>query len=190
MNDLQAKLLDKNIIDVIGEVDRDMALYVREAIMNLIARECPPTNIYISSGGGDVDYGLDVYDTLMMYDGLKKGIVVGNASSMAAIILQACDKRVATKHATVLIHHISRGDISLDVLRDEEKLKDTVKSMEESQMYLYEILSGRTKKDTMVIKEECAKDKAMTAREALEFGLIDEILTEERMVEKNEVLQC
>lgn len=176
MTETQENLLEKNTIDIVGDIDGETAFYVRKAIMRLMAKGCPPVEIYISSNGGSVDYGLDIYDMFKLYKGEKTGIVIGIASSMAAVILQACEKRKATAHADILIHHISKGDIKLDVLRDKTRLDEAIKSMEENQLFIYKILGVKTGKDIQAIKEECAKDESMTAEAALAFGLIDQII--------------
>ena len=82
MTETQERLLDKNTVDVVGDIDGEMAFYVRKAIMRLMVKGCPPIEIYISSNGGSVDYGLDIYDMFKLYKGEKTGIVIGIASSM------------------------------------------------------------------------------------------------------------
>ena len=173
----QEKMLEKNVILVSGTVNIDMVNYIKESIGDLICRGSPDIYLMISSGGGNVKIGLDIIDMLNLYSGKKTAIVVNYARSMAAVILQVCEFRVATKHARIMIHHISSDDVSLDILRDKDKLAKLVASMESDQEYLYRILSDRTGKDVSVIRDECAKDRSMSVGEAKAFGLIDEIWT-------------
>lgn len=105
-----------------------------------------------------------------------EGTVISGASSMAAIILQVCKIRKCARHAGVLIHHIYRRNISLDVLNDDDKLKTLKEDMQKTQQRLYDILTTRTGKTLEEIRDECKKDKMMQAEEALAFGLIDEII--------------
>lgn len=176
LDDVHLKLLDQNIIAIGGEIDVDLALFVREALLRLMGRGSPSIKVIISSQGGDVDCGLIIYDLLRSYEGETTGIVHGLASSMAVTILQACSKRVAMLHASILIHHISHGEVKLDVLRDPDALAKIRKNLEEQQAMLDEILAARTKRNLAEIKAACAKDQKMSAKEALIFGLIDEVL--------------
>lgn len=172
----QEGLLDKNIIDINDETGKYIAMYLREALQRLRAKGSPDIEIHITSPGGDVEIGLDMYDFLCSYKGKKTAIVFAFAHSMAAVILQACEVRNCTRHAKILIHHITRNSISLTTLRNAKELKKAIADMEERQQRLYRILSERTSKTIPQIKKECEKEKPMNAEEALKFGLIDEII--------------
>jgi len=172
----QLELLKHGIIDLGGDVDEDMVRYVREALIRLTAQGSPQVEVMITSGGGSVKVGLDIYDALRYYVGKKAGIVHGFAQSMAALILQACDHRRCLRHAFLLIHHVAEERVSLDVLRDDEKLRRLREDLEESQSRLYKILSTRTRKSVDEIGVACSQEKEMTAEQALAFGLIDEIV--------------
>lgn len=176
LNSIQEKLLERHIIDLEGEVKDVMVIYVREAIMRLIADGSPPITVCLTSSGGSVDIGLDIYDFLRLYKGKKTGIVAGYSQSMAAIILQACDVRQCMRHSSVLIHHVQRRKVSLDDLRSPGKIKKVRDDLEKSQEKLYAILEKRTGKSRKEITDVCAKDTDMTSEEALAFGLIDEII--------------
>ena len=77
LDETQQKLLKSGIIDIGGSVDADMALYVREALLRLRAEGNPPVSLHITSSGGSVSIGLDIYDTIRLYLGQKTGIVTG-----------------------------------------------------------------------------------------------------------------
>jgi len=177
LNETQRNLLQRNIIEITDEnIGGETFYYVREALLQLTARGSPDIQIFISCRGGMVDPGLDAYDMLRYYEGKKTGVVVGFAMSMAAIILQACDTRKAYQHAGILIHHIAQGSVSLDVLRSPKKTAELRNSLERSQQKQYKILSGKTGKTVEEISKACERDVAMSAEEAKEFGLIDEII--------------
>ncbi|MBU4082650.1 ATP-dependent Clp protease proteolytic subunit [Patescibacteria group bacterium] len=176
LDETQLRLLEKGIVDLSGEVDGDMAQYVREAIIRLITKDSPEIKILITSSGGAVDIGLDIYDALHAYQGRKTGIVYGYARSMAAVILQACDERQCACHAHIMIHHIYHKNVSLDILRSAKKLKEIKSEMEESQNKIYRILSKRSGKNENEIREKCVKEQEMSSEKALEFGLIDKII--------------
>jgi len=176
LDKIQEGLIEQNIISIGGEIDDDATMYIREALLRLRAKGNPEITLQITSGGGSVDVGLDIYDFLRSYPGKKIGTVQGVARSMAAIILQACDKRIAMRHSSILIHHISKRDIGLDELRDKEKIAQILDTLEKSQARIYTILSEKTKHTIEEIKVECAKNEDMTAEDALSFGLVDEII--------------
>jgi ATP-dependent Clp protease, protease subunit len=168
--------IDVPIIDIVGSVEPPMYDYVRTAIMYLHTKGDPDIEVRITSPGGRVDVGLDVYDLLRLYPGKKTAIVSSQAASMGAVILQACDVRRCMKHSSVLIHHISTSDITLDLLRSRVKMARFRKDMETDQDRLYDILAVKTGKSISEISKACAKDEPMTAEEAKAFGLIDDII--------------
>jgi ATP-dependent Clp protease protease subunit len=176
LDETQLALLRQGTIDLGGEVNGDMALYVREAVTRLEAHtDSADLHLRLTSDGGDVGCGLSIYDVLRNYGGKKEGLVMGFARSMGVLILQACDRRIALQHSQILIHHISRREISLDVLRTKTKLQLVREEMEAQQTRLYKILSSRCGRTVPEIRKKCAEEQDMTAEDALEFGLIDEI---------------
>lgn len=176
LDEVQKKLLDQNIIAIGGDIDSDMALYVREALLRLIGRGSPEIKIFITSGGGSLDASLGIYDGLRTYSGKTTGIVYGYAHSIAVIILQACKKRVGMRHSLFLIHNIRTQEIDLDILCDPKKIAKFRDKLAKAQGMIYQILAQRTNQTIRKIKVKCSQDKVMTAEEALEFGLIDEII--------------
>ncbi len=176
LDDVALSLIEQNIIDLAGEVDDDMWDHVREALLRLRAKGSPDITIQISSIGGNVDAGLSIYDALRLYPGKTTGVVLGQAASMGAIVLQACNVRKCSIHSAILIHHVATEKVSIDILRDPKKLKLLLESGERKQAHLYTILCARAGKGVKRIRKACGRDKYMTAEEALNFGLIDEIV--------------
>ncbi|OGH69020.1 MAG: hypothetical protein A2754_00985 [Candidatus Magasanikbacteria bacterium RIFCSPHIGHO2_01_FULL_47_8] len=176
LTSLQESLLERNLIILKGEVRDEMIEYVHECMLRLAARDNPPITIRITSVGGSVWIGLLIHDFLRLYPGKKTGVVVGFAKSMAAIILQACDRRQCTRNSEILVHHINQEEIKMDELMNEKRLKKIKDEMITEQNKLYCILEGRTKKSRRAIIAACKKDREMSAEEALDFGLIDEII--------------
>jgi len=172
----QRALLKNNTINFQGDVDSKMALYVQESLLRLTSAGSPDITVFITGSGGEVSTRLDIYDFLRLYLGKKVGKVFGFARSMAVIILQACNEGLCSEHADILIHHINRSKITLDEIRDENRLSGIRKNMETDQEKLYNILCKKTKKDKRSITEACSKDTNMTAEQALDFGLIDGII--------------
>lgn len=169
-------LLERGIVDIRGEIDGKTALHVREALLRLVAKGTPALLVQITSDGGNVDIGLDIYDALRLYSDKKTGRVVGYARSMAVVILQACQVRECARNAHILIHHVTRREVSLTVLRDKAKLHELKGDMERAQTRICNILVERTGKNLRLIREACRKESDMSAKEAKEFGLVDEIV--------------
>jgi ATP-dependent Clp protease protease subunit len=176
LDEVQKGLLDQNIISIGGEIDVDTAMYVREAILRLVCKGSPPIKVLITSTGGSVRFGLDIYDALKYYAGEKTGVVSGIAHSMACVILQACQKRQCMRHSSVLIHHVSTTEMSLDAIRDKTEIAKIREDLEGDQARIYKILSKKTRKSVKKIRKECVKNKQMNSEKALKFGLIDEII--------------
>lgn len=174
---IQTALLKKNVIDILGEIDSEMAWYIREALIRLELRGSPDIEVRITCSGGSIKIGLDIYDGLKFYKGKKTGIALGHANSMGGIILQACDVRKSTEHACHVIHHaITEKKYSLTTLLDEEKMKFEREQLQKSSNYMISIIARRTGRNLQEINKKCAEDKAMTPKEARDFGLIDEII--------------
>lgn len=169
-------LLRQKTISLDSEVNGRMVEYVQASLQALAGQNNPPLTVCITSHGGDVMAGLDIYDMLSTYPSPITGIVVSYAQSMAAVILQACSKRMSYRHARIMIHHISSRQISLDVLRSGQRLGEVHRDMEKMQGRIYTILSMMTGQTIRRVSAVCKLDKNMTAQEALEFGLIDEIV--------------
>lgn len=175
LSELYLNLLKKGIIDLRGGTYEHMFGYVRECIMHLMAMGSPDVTIYITSSGGSVENGLDIHDLLRTYPGKKVGKVYGMARSMAIVILQACDERICAENARILVHHIARREISLDVLRSPEKIQAMRDEMEAMQARLDQILSQRTKMTQEEMRLLAEKNQDISAQQALEFGFIDSL---------------
>ncbi len=175
MNEYRRKLLDGNIIAIEGTVGPDMGEYVSEAMAGLASRGNPDIEVRITSNGGDVSIGLHIFDAFDTYPGKIRGRVCGFARSMAVVILQGCTTREATKHAAILIHHVSRKQVSLDVINDPEKFARLKADLDTAQEKIYAIFESRTGKGRKEIIDACLPDTDMTAQEALQFGLIAKI---------------
>jgi ATP-dependent Clp protease protease subunit len=174
LTDLQKKLLSQKTIDIWGTISKETSGYVRECLQILTTEGSPTVLITLSSGGGSGDAGLDIYDMIKFYPGKSIGIVFPAAGSAACTILQACNWRVATPNSHILIHHIS-FDIRWDVLIDEKKREEFIASKGHFKTTL-EILAQRTNKHHDEIFKKCDDDRWISAREALEFALLDEIV--------------
>ena len=136
-------------------------------------------SLYINSPGGSVYDGLGIYDTMQTISSDIHTICTGMAASMASVLLAAgtAGKRSALTHSRVMIHQPLGGaegqasDIEITA-REILKLKDE----------LYQILSDHTGKSMDEIRRDADRDFWMTSQEALDYGMIDQIVTK---AEKN-----
>jgi len=138
-------------------------------------------HLYINCPGGDIDDTLAIYDTMKFLTCDIATYCVGNASSGAAVILAAGTKgkRFALPHAKVMIHQpwgLVTGQASDMRIQAEEILK--VKRT------LIEIIAAETGKEPDQVEKDTERDRFMNAKEALDYGLIDEVLNEEKPAKK------
>ena len=173
--DIYSRLLNDRIVFLGEEVTRDSANLVIAQLLHLESQD-PDKDIslYIDSPGGDVYAGLGIIDTMNFIKPDVSTICVGMAASMGAFLLAAGTKgkRMALPNAEVMIHQPSAGtqgqvtDMALHLKRLE-----TIKKR------MNQILADRTGKPVEVVTADCERDNFMSAQEALEYGLIDKVLT-------------
>src|SRR4030095_11367007 len=130
-------------------------------------------NMYINSPGGSVYSGLGVYDTMQYVSPDNATICIGVAASMACVLLGAGTKgkRAALKHARVMMHQPS-GAIGGQA----SDIEITVKEIRKLKSELYEIVNFHTGRSVEQIEVDFDRDRWMTATEAKEYGLVDEVL--------------
>lgn len=169
-------LLSKRVLYLEGYIDNEKAKIFGVALAWLNAKDSKREIIlYIDSGGGKVRQGLGIYDMIVNSEAPVTGIVRREAKSMAAVILQGCKKRIAYKHATILIHNLTRNDVPLDDLEN-NGFQKILKEMRGLQYKINRIYSKRTGKTMRQVRVESKKNRFMEATRALEFGLIDKVL--------------
>lgn len=129
--------------------------------------------IYINSPGGSVYAGLGIYDTMQFVKPDVATICTGIAASMAAVLLCAGEKgkRSALKHSRVMIHQPMSGTQG-QVSDMEIAVRETLKVKEE----LYNIISKHSGKSYEQVEKDSDRDYWMRSNEALEYGMIDEVL--------------
>jgi ATP-dependent Clp protease protease subunit len=129
--------------------------------------------MFINSPGGSVIAGLGIYDTMQYVAPDIATICTGLAASMGAVLLAAGSKgkRTALPHARVMIHQPSGG--MQGQFADMEISYKLIKSMKKE---LYDVLANHTGQPYDKIEEDCDRDNWMTANDAKEYGLVDEVL--------------
>jgi ATP-dependent Clp protease protease subunit len=173
--DIYSRLLKDRIIMLTGEVNDYVASSIVAQMLFLEAQD-PDKDIYfyINSPGGVITSGLSMYDTMNYIKPDIVTICIGQAASMGAFLLSSGTKgkRYALPHARIMIHQPSGGaqgqstDIQIQA-KEIQRLKDT----------LNELLADQTGKPVKRIEKDTERDFFMSSQEALEYGLIDKVLT-------------
>ncbi len=129
--------------------------------------------IYLNTPGGSVYAGLGIYDTMQYIGPDVATICTGTAASMGAILLCAGSekKRTALKHSRILIHQPMGG-----VSGQASDIEITAKEIQKIKQELYEIIAHHSKQSYDKIWKDADRDFWMTASEAKEYGMIDEVL--------------
>ena len=173
--DLPSRLLRERIIFVNSAIDDQVAASICMQLLFLEA-ENPKKEIamYINSPGGVVSAGLAIYDTMQFIRPAISTTVMGQAASMGSLLLTAGhkDMRFALPHASVMVHQPSggfQGQVT-DILIHARNVEALKKRLNE----IYVKHTGRSYKE---IEDALERDNFLTADQAVEFGLIDKILT-------------
>jgi ATP-dependent Clp protease, protease subunit len=173
--DIYSRLLKDRIIFLGGGVADDLANTVI-AQMLFLESEDPDKDImlYINSPGGVVTAGLAIYDTMQHVKCRVSTICMGQAASMGALLLAAGTngKRFALPHARILIHQ-PLGGFSGQATDIDIQAKEILKTRER----LNEILCKHTGQPIEKVRSDTDRDYYMSAAEAVEYGLVDEVLT-------------
>jgi len=169
-------LLDNRIIRLTKTVDTETSEKIVEQLLKLDAIKSNKDIIfYINSPGGSVSDGMAIYDAMQIVKSDVKTICLGRCSSMAAILLSGGTKgkRYITPNSEVMIHEVSTYNGG--------KIGDVKISFEHSNALnerIIKILSENTGKDIEQIRQDIQqKDKWFNSDEALEYGLVDKLLT-------------
>ena len=174
--DLYSKMLKDRIIFLTGEIDDYSANLVISELLYLESLNHEDIYLYINSPGGSVTAGLAIYDTINFIKSDVSTIAIGMAASMGAFLLAAGTKgkRYALPNSEIMIHEVlggTRGQASV-IEREASriiKLRDKMNK----------ILSTLTKKTYKQICKDTSNDYFMSANDAVEYGIIDDILTKE-----------
>jgi len=172
--DVFSRLLDNQIILLTGEINDDTAEGIIAQLLYLEAKEFEgDIHIYINSPGGVISAGLAIYDTMQCIKCSIETICIGQAASMAAILLAAGakGKRVAFPNARMMIHQPLGG-----AQGQASDIEIQAKEMNRVKKRLDEILVYHTGKPMKIIEKDTDRDFYMTAEEAVEYGLIDRIV--------------
>ena len=181
---LDDMLLENRIVFLIGEISYQRAA---EVIMKMLyldnLKRGSEISLYINSPGGSVDDTMAIYDTIRFVGSPVATYCIGRAQSGAAVILSAGTKgrRHALPHAKVMLHQPWGG-----VSGQAADIKIQAEEILKAKAMINEILARHTGQPVDKIAAETERDRYMTAEEALQYGLIDEVLHEEDKEKKKE----
>jgi ATP-dependent Clp protease protease subunit len=173
--DIYSRLLKDRIVFLGGQVTDDVANLITAQLLFLESEDPEKeVNMYINSPGGSVTAGLAIYDTMQFVKPPVSTLCVGQAASMGSFLLAAGAKgrRYALPHSRILIHQLSGGfegqaaDIEIQA-REALRLKEI----------LNDVLARHTGKTMKQIEKDTDRDNFMSAAQAVEYGLIDEVIT-------------
>jgi ATP-dependent Clp protease protease subunit len=172
--DIYSRLLKDRIIMLSGEVNDDMANSIIAQLLFLDAQDSEKDiYLYINSPGGSVTAGLAIFDTMNFVKADVQTIVLGMAASMGSFLLTAGTKgkRFALPNAEIMIHQPSGGTQG-----QATEIEIAAKHILNTRSRLNTILAERTGQPIEIIQQDTDRDNYMTAYEAKEYGLIDEVM--------------
>lgn len=173
--DIFSRLLKERIVFIGTAIDDYVASLAIAQMLHLEAEDPDKDiSIYINSPGGSVTAGLGIYDTMQIIRPQVSTICVGMAASMGAILLLAGEKgkRQALPNARVMIHQPWGGvqGTASDISIQAEEILKTKKR-------LNEIIAQHTGKPIADVEKDTDRDNYMSSQQAMEYGLIDKVLT-------------
>ena len=173
--DIYSRLLSERIVFMVGEVDDAMAASITAQLLYLEAMD-PEKDIhlYINSPGASVSAGLAMYDTMQYIKCDVSTVCIGLAASMGSFILSggAKGKRYALPNAEVMIHQVLGG-----AQGQATDVEITTRHLLKTKEKLNRMLAENTGKDYEIVCAATERDNWMSAAEALDFGLIDHVMT-------------
>lgn len=172
--DIYSRLLKDRIIMLSGQIDDHLSNSVVAQLLFLDAQD-PDKDIYlyINSPGGSVTAGMAIYDTMNFVNADVQTIVIGMAASMGSVLATAGTKgkRFALPNSEIMIHQPLGG-----AQGQATEIEIAARHILETKVKLNKILAHHTGQDIEVIERDTDRDNYMSAEEAKEYGLIDDII--------------
>ena len=172
--DIYSRLLKDRIIFLDGQIEDHMANVIIAQLLFLEAEDpSKDIHLYINSPGGMVTAGLAIYDTMQYIKCDVSTVCIGMAASMGAFLLSGGKKgkRFALPNAEIMIHQPSGG-----AQGQATEIQIAAEHILRTKKKLNEILAANTGKPLEVIQQDTERDNFMSAEEAKEYGLIDEVI--------------
>lgn len=184
--DIYSRLLKDRIIFLGGGIDDDVSNLIVAQMLFLEAEDPEKDiNLYINSPGGSITAGMAIYDTMQYIRSDVRTICIGMAASMGAFLLAsgAKGKRVALPNSEVLIHQPLIGGHGLSGQATEIEIH--ARQLLRTKAKMNRILSERTGQPLEKVEKDTERDYYMTAEEAKEYGLVDQVLEKVETVVEN-----
>ena len=171
--DIYSRLLKDRIIILTGEIDDHSANIVVAQLLYLDSLNHDDISLYINSPGGSITAGMAIYDTMNFIKSEVSTICIGIAASMGAFLLASGQKgkRYCLPNSEVMIHQPLGGASG-----QATEIKIAAEHILKIKEKLNKILASNTGKDIKTIEEDTERDNYLSALEAREYGLIDQIL--------------
>ena len=172
--DVYSRLMMDRIIFLGYPISDEVANIVTAQLLFLESTDrVKDIQMYINSPGGSVYAGLGMYDTMQFITPDIATICTGIAASMAQVLMcaGAPGKRTALKHSRIMMHQPSAG-----AMGQASDIEITVNEVRKLKKELYDIIAHHTGQTVEKVAEDCDRDKWMTAPEAKDYGLVDEVL--------------
>jgi ATP-dependent Clp protease protease subunit len=173
--DIYSRLLKDNIIFVGTPIDDNVSNLVTAQLLFLEAED-PDRDIYlyINSPGGSITSGLAIYDTMQFVKNSVNTICIGQAASMAALLLSAGEKgkRFALPNSRILIHQPAMTGLSGQATDIDIHAKEILRLREITNI----ILAKHTGQESSRVAQDVDRDYIMSAEQAVDYGIIDQII--------------
>ena len=171
--DIYSRLLKDRIIIINGEINNELANSVVAQLLFLDSLNNEDISVYINSPGGSVTDGMAIYDTMNFINSDVSTIGMGLCASMGAFLLSSGTKgkRYALPNCEVMIHQPLGG-----AQGQATEIKIAAEHILKTKDKLNKILSSNTGKNLNIIEKDTDRDNFMTSNEALNYGIIDEII--------------
>lgn len=181
--DIYSRLLNDRIIFLGEEINSVSANLVVAQLLHLESQDAEKDiSLYINSPGGEVYSGLAILDTMNFIKPQVSTICVGMAASMAAVLLSAGakGKRFCLPHSKVMIHQPSGG-----AQGQQTEIEIVAEEIKKTRRELNQILSDASGQPIEKVQADTERDSYLTAAEALDYGLIDRIVTSRDLAAKD-----
>ena len=181
--DIYSRLLNDRIIFLGEEINSVSANLVVAQLLHLESQDAEKDiSLYINSPGGEVYSGLAILDTMNFIKPQVSTICVGMAASMAAVLLSAGakGKRFCLPHSKVMIHQPSGG-----AQGQQTEIAIVAEEIKKTRRELNQILSDASGQPIEKVQADTERDNYLTAAEALDYGLIDRIVTSRDLAAKD-----
>jgi len=189
-NIIEERPMNVAVMDVYSRLMMDRIIFLGEGINDYVANivtaqllflestdRTRDIQMYINSPGGSVYAGLGIYDTMQFIQPAIATICTGMAASMAAVLMcaGAKGKRAALKHARIMIHQPMGGAEG-----QASDIEITAREIQKLKKELYEIIALHSGQEYEKVFADSDRDYWMTANEAKDYGMIDEVLTRKK----------